>query len=98
MSKVLAAVALFVVAVPVVWQVNAQPTGKGKAVSAWIWLDAKPKSPQTVYFRKEITLKHKIKSAKLYGTCDNQMTVYVNGKEALASDAWETPVFRDVVD
>lgn len=98
-SKVLAAVALFLlVALPVAWQLHAQPAVKGKTVCSWIWLEEKPKPSQTVYFRKEITLKHKIKSARLCGTCDNQMTVYVNGKEVLASDSWETPVVREVAD
>jgi len=79
-------------------QSTAQPAGKAKPVSDWIWLDGSARPNQTVYFRKEITLKHRIKSAKLYGTCDNQMTVYINGKEAIASDSWETPIFREVTD
>ncbi len=83
------------------WMLHVQgqtPKKRAKASCAWIWLDNKPLPNQTVYFRKEITLQDRIKSAKLYGACDNQMTVYVNGKEALASDSWETPVFRDVAD
>src|SRR4051812_29176646 len=67
-----------------------------KAEPAWAWLGDKPLPNQTVYSRKEIVLKHRITSARLFGTCDNQMTVYVNGKEVVASDNWEAPVFREV--
>jgi hypothetical protein len=77
---------------------NAQGTkGAGKAAS-WIWLGASAQPSQTVYFRKEIDLKYRVVSAKLYGACDNQMTVYINGKEVIASDNWESPVFREVTD
>jgi putative heme-binding domain-containing protein len=64
-------------------------------VPAWIWL-GEARANQTVYFRGEIDVPFPIVSAKLYGTCDNQMTVFVNGKEVASSDEWETPVQRDV--
>lgn len=69
-----------------------------KVAPSWIWLGDKARDKQTVYFRKEITLPRAVKAVKLYGTCDNQMTVYINGKEVLASDSWENPVFRDVTE
>ncbi len=77
------------------------PTGGGKGARsqpAWIWLGDQPRADQTVYFRKEIAVKHRITNARLYGTCDNQMTVYVNGTEVAASSEWSDPVFRDVTD
>src|ERR1700733_14277021 len=74
------------------------PKADGKTVPAWIWLGKDALPQQTVYFRKEITLKAKIVGAKLYGACDNAMTIYVNGKEAISGDNWEKPVFRDVID
>jgi putative heme-binding domain-containing protein len=93
----LALVAL--VCVPLVLQLEAQAPGKAsKAVSQWIWLGDKASRGQTVYFRKDLTLKHRIKGAKLYATCDNQMTIYINGKEVLSSAAWESPIFREVTD
>ena len=64
----------------------------------WIWLGDKPGAEQTVYFRQEVVLKARVTNVKLYGTCDNEMTVYINGKEVLKSDSWESPVFRDVTD
>lgn len=71
---------------------------KSKAAPSWIWLGAAAQPKQTVFFRKTIDLKYRVVSAKLYGTCDNQMTVYVNGKEVLSNDSWESPVFREITD
>src|SRR5262249_20140621 len=31
-------------------------------------------------------------------TCDDQMTVFINGKEVVSSDRWQTPVFKDVTE
>lgn len=81
------------------WSVDAQGVkGKVNAPTHWIWLDAKAQPKQTVYFRKEINLSYRVISAKLYGSCDNSMTVYINGKEIISSNEWETPVFREVTD
>lgn len=108
--KCLAAAAFAaILGLPVIVQLSAQAPkspppfpplarGGGGGVSDWIWLAGEVGPDQTVYFRKEVTLKHRITGAKLFATCDNQMTVYVNGKEAIASDNWQTPVFRDVTD
>ncbi len=78
--------------------IDAQGTKAGAATApSWIWLgEAQP--DQTLYFRKEISLEYRVVSARLYGTCANQMTVYVNGKEVIASDDWESPVFREITD
>jgi putative heme-binding domain-containing protein len=65
---------------------------------AWIWLGYGKKTQQTVYFRKEFSVPGPIDKAILAGSCDNRMTVYLNDKEVLASDSWETPVSRDVTD
>jgi putative heme-binding domain-containing protein len=90
----------FIALVVCLWPLGAQGPKKAGNPSAaqWIWLPGKAEPNQTAYFRKEIVLKQRITSAKLYGTCDNRMTVYVNGKEVLSSDAWETPVFREVTE
>ena len=81
------------------WSLDAQGVkANPKAATHWIWLDAKAEPKQTVYFRKEISLSYRVISAKLYGSCDNSMTVYINGKEIISSDEWETPVFREVTD
>jgi putative heme-binding domain-containing protein len=69
---------------------------KPAALPQWIWLGSKPLDNQTVYFRKEGVLKSAVASARLQGTCDNQMTVYINGQEVVSSDSWENPVSVDV--
>lgn len=96
-TSLVVACLLVIGALSFIWRAQAQPA-KGKSVSSWIWLEKEAAPSQTVYFRKEFLLKQRITSARLCGTCDNQMTVYVNGKEVLASDSWETPVVRDVTD
>jgi putative heme-binding domain-containing protein len=101
-SRILPAVAFSVLAALFASLIPAQGTKAGKSSAplrppSWIWLD-RTQDGQTVYFRKEIDLKYRVTSARLYGSCDNQMTVYVNGKEIIASDSWETPVFREVTD
>src|SRR5581483_7093306 len=78
-------------------------TKKGKTVVGghppqWIWLGDAAQANQTVYFRKEIPLRFRVTGAKLYATCDNRMTIYVNGKEVISSDTWEAPIFREVTD
>jgi putative heme-binding domain-containing protein len=92
------AVSLAVVAFARPIPLAAQGTkGAGKnSGPSWIWLNDKPLDKQTVYFRKEIHVNGKILSAKLYGACDDEMTVYVNGKEVVSSDSWERPVFREI--
>ncbi len=72
---------------------------KGKAKKAaplsWIW-SAKAESKQTIYLRKEFTAPAKLSGAHLYGSGDNSVTVFLNGKEILKHDNWETPFFKDV--
>ncbi len=81
------------------WSLDAQgKKAKPNPATNWIWLDAKAEAKQTVYFRKEISLGYRVISAKLYGSCDNSMTVYINGKEIISSNEWQTPVFREVTD
>ncbi len=73
------------------FQANAAPT--------WIW--SKPlhraEANEQVYFRKSFELKAKdVKKATLTGTCDNAMTVWINGREVAQSDTWQSPVLVDV--
>lgn len=68
----------------------------GKAQPKWIWLGDKAEKDQTVFFRKNFTLTSPVKAARIFGACDNQMHVSINGKEVLSSDSWENPVSADV--
>ena len=99
-SRILFVSTLLLTAIGIAGYVSLDAQGiKGKAGAgpAWIWA-GKAQPNQVVYFRKAIDLKYRVVSAKLYGTCDNQMAVYINGREAIASDTWEAPVFREVTD
>jgi len=68
----------------------------GKAAPRWIWMGEKATPNQDVFFRKTFALTHPVAKATLHATCDNQMTVYLNGKEVASSDTWEAPVSIDV--
>ena len=64
----------------------------------WIWL-GQPKDGQTVYFRHvfEVTGKLAAKNgALLTASCDNQLTVFINGKQVGKSNEWNEPVRVDV--
>lgn len=78
----------------------AAPKGQvshGKVAPNWIWA-GKARDKQVVYFRKEFTgYTPRTASARLYASCDNQMQVFINGVNVVESDAWEQPVFKDVV-
>ena len=62
---------------------------------SWIWLET-VKDNQTVYFRKDFEIKAGVSSAKLYATCDDDMTVFIDGKPVVEGNSWATPVFKDV--
>lgn len=93
---ILAILPMAITALAILYSCNAQPAKDGK--THWIWLGASASPNQTVYFRKEIAVPGQIVAARILGACDNQMTVFVDGKQVLASDTWETPVAREVTD
>ncbi len=79
---------------------NAAKPGKKMAkseapVAQWIWVNQGDKPADKVYFRKEIDSSG-VGSARLYGTCDDQMTIFVDGKEVASHDNWSKPVFVDL--
>ena len=58
---------------------------------AWIWGANQNKN----YFVRK-TFTGTAPTARLRATCDNSMTLFVNGKKVGAGDRWETPVEVDV--
>ncbi|HEY8505719.1 MAG TPA: heme-binding protein, partial [Gemmataceae bacterium] len=89
---VLGLVAAFTVAL-------AQQSAKEEAAApSWIWMGEQPEQDQTVFFRKEFELDGPAAAAKLCGTCDNRMDVFVNGVRVLRGTEWEVPVCADVRD
>ncbi len=70
--------------------VPAQDTGKKKADDKppqWIWID-KAAQTETVYLRKTFDLAGDVKSGLVSATCDNVLTLYVNGKQVLKQSEW----------
>ncbi|MBC7819220.1 MAG: heme-binding protein, partial [Planctomycetaceae bacterium] len=63
----------------------------GGPAPSWIWgADAN----KNYFVRKTFT--GKAQFAFLRATCDNAMTVWVNGQKIAASDAWDSPVDSDI--
>ena len=68
-------------------------TGKPPA-PVWIWdqRNAATFAPlETIYLRKTITLKEALKSAPSIATCDNEFTLFVNGRRVIEGKNWATP-------
>jgi putative heme-binding domain-containing protein len=64
-------------------------------IPSWIWSKASGGAGEEVYFRKVFQAEPGDK-ARLAATCDNEMTVFLNGKKVAESKAWEEPVSLDV--
>lgn len=72
-----------------------QPKKSTTALQAkWIWSQADSRSAkagQTVTFRRQFKLESKPQSGIAAVTCDNEYTLYVNGRKVAADSNWETP-------
>lgn len=62
----------------------------------WIWDAAGSKSNQVIYLRKTFSIDSAVKASKLYTTCDNKMTLWINGKEIGKSPDWPSPISTDI--
>ncbi len=73
-----------------------------QAKTQWIWATkaalSAPKHEE-VFLRTVVRIgkKSALKSAAFAGTCDNLMTVFVNGKKVGSSSEWSTPVRIDIL-
>ena len=67
-----------------------------KAVPQWIWLGNPTDSNETIYFRHTFELPSVPGSVTVAGSCDNSMRVYINGKKAVSSNEWSTPVRAEI--
>lgn len=63
--------------------------------SSWIWAN-KTTDKQTLYFQKNFSLTSTPKKALLLASCDNQCTIWINGKEIAKSNNWQTPIQKNV--
>ncbi|MFP6738562.1 MAG: hypothetical protein VCD34_07445, partial [Planctomycetota bacterium] len=69
-----------------------QAQAAAKAVPQWIWLGNPTNSNETVYFRRSFDLASVPESVTVAGSCDNSMSVFINGKKVVSSNEWSTPV------
>jgi len=75
------------------------PSPAGKKLLAgpapqWIWGSQQPAGEDRFVFRKQFEAAGN--SAELIATCDNRMTVWLNGASVAQSTSWEVPVQADV--
>jgi len=68
-----------------------------QATPNWIWLGTATDNQELV-FRKTFDVSGALTEAVLAGSCDNQMTVLINGERVGVHDRWEQVVSRDVSD
>jgi len=78
-------------------QAHAQATAEPR----WIWGVEQSKDNEVYLFRKSFETfidnpQKDVKSATLWGTCDNEMIVYLNGKKVTESTEWERSTILDV--
>ncbi len=57
----------------------------------WIWRADKTDN-EPVFLRHAFTVNGKVKAARLYSTCDNGATLWLNGKEAGTAPDWGAPI------
>ncbi|MDB4545093.1 DUF1549 domain-containing protein [bacterium] len=75
------------------------PTSQIKTVGKWIWSTTPALSSpaqETVYFRKFFTLQSIPSDAYCIATCDNEFTLWVNGKRVSEGNNWTQPVTSDL--
>ncbi|MCP3915949.1 MAG: DUF1080 domain-containing protein [bacterium] len=68
----------------------------GEPRPEWIWSGGQAQQGETRHFRKEFSLEGPIVRAQLFATCDDEMTVWLDGAEVAAGDLWMTPVLREL--
>jgi putative heme-binding domain-containing protein len=62
----------------------------------WIWISAKPKNNEVAFFRKTFELKTRVRSATVVAACDDQVTLFLNGKQLFQHNDWHRPAREDV--
>jgi putative heme-binding domain-containing protein len=80
----------------VIGLVDARVAPAADPTPEWIWSNPKPKDNERAFFRRVIELEGKPKSAAFVGSCDNGMTLFVNGQSLGESNDWHTPLKQDL--
>jgi len=63
-----------------------------KPAPVWVWRTDNPTGNEPIYLRQKFEVAGSIKAARLYFTCDNRATVWINGKDAGTATDWGNPV------
>ena len=58
----------------------------------WLWSEAGPRVDSQIFFRRELELPDEVAAVRIYATCDNVVTLQINGKPAGGTDWWFDPV------
>lgn len=66
------------------------------ALPQWIWNNTAPRDGERAWLFRELQLESAPIRATLAGSCDNAMTVLLNGALALEGDDWAQPVRAEV--
>lgn len=74
------------------WQQNKQDSGP---VPQWVWGD-KVAENQVLLFRKSIDVPDKLKKAIVSASCDNVLSVFVNGKKVCEHHDWREAVTEEI--
>jgi putative heme-binding domain-containing protein len=69
-----------------------------KAPPSWIWGSKEARPNQVVFFRKEVVLDEEVARARLYASCDNELTLFIDGKRVARHAEWESPLAQDVTE
>ena len=69
--------------------------GQGRKVPSWIWSQNGAKDGEEVYIRKSFAAK-KGDKVTISATCDNEMTIFLNGKQVAESKEWQVPKSVDL--
>lgn len=65
----------------------------------WLWShNENAKAGEQVMLRKTFQVTGRTIGAALYATGDDELVVYINGKEAMKQAGWDRPAFKDVKD
>jgi putative heme-binding domain-containing protein len=92
---------LVLVAAVLVGTMGSMARAQATSEPRWIWGAEQSRNNEVFHFRKtfETFIENKredVRAATLWGTCDNEMVVYLNGKKVAESSQWERGTVVDV--
>ncbi|HEX8296904.1 MAG TPA: c-type cytochrome [Chthoniobacteraceae bacterium] len=63
----------------------------------WVWHpDAEPAAGDVRYFRRSFSIPGKVRKAEVQAVCDDEMTLFLNGKEVGKSNSWKEPIIANL--